>query len=129
MRSSQQIIGIYEKINIRHKNCFSSSHPIPNTIVPSQLCYGPKSGLHNHLTRSSAQKEYMKTTYKEDGHAFRSAFLLRRRLQHQRLEMLDFIPLCYWHTFLDMVFYLKYTHGMMDINNDLYYKQLGTGRE
>ena len=33
--------------------------------------------------------------------------------------MLDLIPVCYWHEFLDMVFFFKCTHGMIVINNDL----------
>ena len=38
---------------------------------------------------------------------------------NQRLEMLDSIPVCYWHEYLDMVFFFKCTHGITVINNEL----------
>ena len=37
----------------------------------------------------------------------------------QRLDMLDLLPLCYWHEFLDLVFFFKCIHGMVNINNNV----------
>ena len=33
--------------------------------------------------------------------------------------MLDLIPVCYWHEYLDMVFFFKCSHGITVINNEL----------
>ena len=33
--------------------------------------------------------------------------------------MLDLIPVCYWHEYLDMVFFFKCTHGITVFNNEL----------
>ena len=33
--------------------------------------------------------------------------------------MLDLLPLCYWHEFLDLVFFFKCIHGMVNINNNV----------
>ena len=38
---------------------------------------------------------------------------------NQRLDMLDLIPVCYWHEFLDMVFFFKCINGILVINNEL----------
>ena len=37
----------------------------------------------------------------------------------QRLLLLDLIPLCYWHEFLDIVLFYKLTHGHVSIDTDL----------
>ena len=37
----------------------------------------------------------------------------------KRLEMLNLIPLCYWHEFLDLVFYFKCVHGIININGNI----------
>ena len=36
-----------------------------------------------------------------------------------RRALLDLLPLCYWHEFLDMVTFYKLTHGIMTIDNNL----------
>ena len=36
-----------------------------------------------------------------------------------RLEQLDLIPLCFWHEFLDMVFYFKCINGIINIHDDV----------
>ena len=36
-----------------------------------------------------------------------------------RLEQLDLIPLCSWHEFLDLVFYLKCINGIINIHNEV----------
>ena len=33
--------------------------------------------------------------------------------------MLDLIPVCYWHEYFDMVFFVNCTHGITVINNEL----------
>ena len=38
---------------------------------------------------------------------------------NQRLELLNLLPLCYWHEFLDMVTFYKLTHDIMTIDKDL----------
>ena len=35
---------------------------------------------------------------------------------NQRLEMLNLLPVCYWHEYLDMVFFFKCVRGMVNIN-------------
>jgi hypothetical protein len=35
------------------------------------------------------------------------------------LELLDLIPLCYWHEFLDLVFYFKCKNGIININGNV----------
>ena len=37
----------------------------------------------------------------------------------KRLELLDLIPLCYWHEFLDLVFYFKCVNGIININGNI----------
>ena len=37
----------------------------------------------------------------------------------KRLELLDLIPLCYWHEFLDLVFYFKCKNGIININGNV----------
>ena len=37
---------------------------------------------------------------------------------NERLALLDLLPLCYWHEFLDMVTFYKLTHGIMTIDNN-----------
>ena len=37
----------------------------------------------------------------------------------QRLLLLDLIPLCYWHEFLDIVLYYKLIHGHVSIDTNL----------
>ena len=38
---------------------------------------------------------------------------------NQKLPLLDLLPLCYWHEFLDMVTFYKLTHDIMTIDNYL----------
>ena len=35
---------------------------------------------------------------------------------NQRLEMLNLLPVCYWHEYIDMVFFFKHVRGMVNIN-------------
>ena len=35
---------------------------------------------------------------------------------NQRLEMLNLVPVCYWHEYLDMVFFFKCVRGIVNIN-------------
>jgi hypothetical protein len=37
----------------------------------------------------------------------------------KRLELLDLIPLCYWHEFLDLVFYFGCVNGIININGNI----------
>ena len=37
----------------------------------------------------------------------------------KRLELLDLIPLCYWHEFLDLMFYFGCVNGIININGNI----------
>ena len=37
----------------------------------------------------------------------------------KRLQLLDLIPLCYWHEFLDLIFYFKCITGVMTVNDNI----------
>jgi hypothetical protein len=37
----------------------------------------------------------------------------------KRLELFDLIPLCYWHEFLDLMFYFKCINGIININGNI----------
>ena len=33
-----------------------------------------------------------------------------------RLQTLNLIPICYWHEHLDLTFFFKLTHGLVNVN-------------
>ena len=37
----------------------------------------------------------------------------------KRLQLLDLIPLCYWHKFLDLIFYFKCVTGIVTVNGSI----------
>ena len=36
------------------------------------------------------------------------------------LQSLSLLPICYWHEYLDLVFLFKSTHGLIDLNHQLF---------
>ena len=38
---------------------------------------------------------------------------------HERLMMLELIPICYWHEYLDLVFFFKAINGLVHISEDV----------
>jgi hypothetical protein len=85
------------------------------SLVRSQLCYGSQVWAPQsvNLIKRTERVQRRATKYILDLPFFCEVSY------NQRLDMLDLIPVCYWHEFLDMVFFFKCTHGMIVINNDL----------
>ena len=36
-----------------------------------------------------------------------------------RLQTLNLIPICYWHELLDLTFFFKFTHGLVNVNSSV----------
>ena len=36
-----------------------------------------------------------------------------------RLQTLNLIPICYWHELLDLTFFFKLTHGLVNVNSSV----------
>ncbi len=85
------------------------------SLVRSPLCYGSQVWAPQsvNLIKRTERVQRRATKYILDLPFFCEVSY------NQRRDMLDLIPVCYWHEFLDMVFFFKCTHGMIDINNDL----------
>ena len=45
-----------------------------------------------------------------------------------RLQTLNLIPICYWHKLLDLTFFLKLTHGLVNVNSSVLPEVLKYGR-
>ena len=85
------------------------------SLVRSQLCYGSQIWAPQsvNLIKRTERVQRRATKYILDLPFFCEVSY------NQRLDMLDMIPVCYWHEFLDMIFFFKCTHEMIVINNDL----------
>ena len=85
------------------------------SLVRSQLCYGSQVWAPQtiNLIKRIERVQRRATKYVLD------VPFLYNVSYNQRLDMLDLIPICYWHEFLDMVFYFKCINGITVINNEL----------
>ena len=45
-----------------------------------------------------------------------------------RLQTLNLIPICYWHELLDLTFFFKLTHGLVNVNSSVLPEVLKYGR-
>ena len=84
-------------------------------LVRSQLCYGSQ-------VRASQSVKLIKRIERVQRRA--SKYILDLPFfcefsYNQRLEILDLINECYWHEYIDMVFFFKCTHWIAVINNEL----------
>ena len=84
-------------------------------LVRSQLCYGSQIWAPQTVTLIKRVERLQRRATK---------YILNLPFRcdttyNQRLALLDLLPLCYWHEFLDMVTFYKLTHGIMTIDNDL----------
>ncbi len=85
------------------------------TLVRSQLCYGSQVWPPQSVTM-------IKCTERVQRRATKYILDLPFRTDtsyKQRLLLLNLLPLCYWHEFLDMVLYFKLIHGIMNIDIQL----------
>ena len=84
-------------------------------LVRSQFCYGSQIWASQSVTlirqverlQKRATKYVLNLPFHSD------------TTYNQRLELLNLLPLCYWHEFLDMVTFYKLTHDIMTIDKDL----------
>ena len=85
------------------------------TLVRSQLCYGSQVWAPQSvkLIKRTERIQRRSTKYILDLPFFCDTSY------NQRLAKLDLIPLCYWHEFLDMMFFFKCINGIIIINNDI----------
>ena len=84
-------------------------------LVRSQLCYGSQIWAPQSVTLIKRVERLQRRATK---------YILNLPFRcdttyNQRLILLDLLPLCYWHEFLDMVTFYKLTHGIMTIDNNL----------
>ena len=85
------------------------------TLVRSQLCYGSQVWALQTVT-------LVKRTERIQQRATKYILNLPFRcdtIYQQRLLLLDLIPLCYWHEFLDIILFYKLTPGHVSIDTDL----------
>ena len=85
------------------------------SLVRSQLCYGSQICAPQTVTliKQAERTQRRATKYVLDL-PFRCD-----TIYHQRLLLLDLIPLCYWHEFLDIVLFYKLIHGHVSIDTNL----------
>ena len=95
------------------------------TLVRSQLCYGSQVWPPQSVTMITCTERVQRraTKYILDL-PFRTDTSYK-----QRLLLLNLLPLCYWHEFLDMVLYFKLIHGIMNIDIQLLPSLNSNGRE
>ena len=114
MCSINQNARLREKIYTRHKN-YLSRRNLYLTLVRSKLCYSSQVWVPQSV-------ELIKRVERIQRRA--SKFILDLPFicdvgYSVRLEHLHPIPLCYWHEFLDLVFYLKCINGIINIHDDV----------
>ena len=85
------------------------------SLVRSQLCYGSQIWAPQTVTliKQAERTQRRATKYVLDL-PFRCDTIYQ-----QRLLLLDLIPLCYWHEFLDIVLFYKLIHGHVSIDTNL----------
>ena len=85
------------------------------TLVRSQLCYGSQVWAPQSvkLIKRTERIQRRSTKYILDLPFFCDTSY------NQRIAKLDLIPLCYWHEFLDMMFFFKCINGIIITNNDV----------
>ena len=82
------------------------------TLVRSKLCYASQVWAPQSITSIKRIERIQRRATK---------FILDLPFfcdisYNQRLEMLNLLPVCYWHEYLDMVFFFKCVRGMVNIN-------------
>ncbi len=81
------------------------------TLVRSQLCYGCQVWAPQSVTMTKCTERVQRRA---------KEFPFRTDTSYkQRHLLLNLLPLCYWHEFLDMVLYFKLIHGIMNIDIQL----------
>ena len=85
------------------------------TLVRSKLCYGSQLWAPQSV-------ELIKRLERIQGRA--SKFILDLPFicnvsYCKRLQLLDLIPLCYWHEFLDLIFYFKRITRIITVNDNI----------
>ena len=91
------------------------------TIVRSQLCYGCQVWASQSVTMTKCTERVQRRA---------KEFPFRTDTSYkQRLLLLNLLPLCYWHEFLDMVLYFTLIHGIMNIDIQLLPSGNSNGRE
>ena len=85
------------------------------SLVRSQLCYGSQIWAPQTVTLiKQAERTQRRATKYVLNLPFRCDTIYQ-----QRLLLLDLIPLCYWHEFLDIVLFYKLIHGHVSIDTNL----------
>ena len=84
-------------------------------LVRSQLCYGSQIWAPQSVALVKRMESLQRRATK---------YILNLPFRcdttyNERPTLLDLLPLCYWHEFLDMVTFYKLTHGIMTIDNNL----------
>ena len=85
------------------------------SLVRSQLCYGSQIWAPQTVTLiKQAERTHRRATKYVLDLPFRCDTIYQ-----QRLLLLDLIPLCYWHEFLDIVLFYKLINGHVSIDTNL----------
>ena len=84
-------------------------------LVRSQLCHGSQIWAPQSVALVKRMESLQRRATK---------YILNLRFRcdttyNERPTLLDLLPLCYWHEFLDMVTFYKLTHSIMTIDNNL----------
>ena len=85
------------------------------SLVRSQLCYGSQIWAPQTVTLI---KQAERTQRRATKYVLDLPFRCDTTYQ-QRLLLLDLIPLCYWHEFLDIVLFYKLIHGHVSVDTNL----------
>ena len=110
---STKMLG-YIRSTLDIKN-ISVRRTLYSTLVCSKLCYGSQLWAPQSVELIKRMERIQRRA---------SKFILDLPFicnvsYCKRLQLLDLIPLCYWHEFLDLILYFKCITGVITINDNI----------
>ena len=121
---STKMLGYIRRSTLDIKN-ISVRRTLYLTLVRSKLCYGSQLWTPQSVELIKRMERIQRRA---------SKFILDLPFicdlsYCKRLQLLDLIPLCYWHEFLDLIFYFKCITGIITVNDITFYHQFKAKKE